>query len=678
LITIFVSVILFGLLVYLYLKERKTAGYKTPLVLRLVMLVLLVLILIGSIFKISFKQSPQIPLLVLVDASRSINFQGNLQKIDSIINKINQESWSKKIYTFTDSVKPWPDQFNPVGEKTDIAQALNFSRTRRPGAVILVSDGMHNQKNDPYAHARANKVPIYTVSVSSEQKKDLSVSSVLKPLQIFLSDTAQITVRLQNQGIENQPSRVSLIRKGKTVASQDILLTAPNTYQEVKFTIVPETTGKVSYSVLVDSVPDEENTLNNRKDFSLQVLKTRWQILYLTNSPSFNTRFLIASLEHQEIDQLQNIFNVVSIIAFTGRKYEIRAGTTIDQAFKNTDVVILDNVNEADLTPDLVNRLRNLLEQGKGFLILAGENFRAQTFIREILPLQSDAVKSINRDLFLELTEPGTKLPLFFNQANQYLLDNTPPLWGAIFSEKVKPDAAVWLHSKDDQTPLLSYHTYQQSKIVFASGFPLWRLGFSSIATETRKTHFDQFLTNLVRFLGVSDLDNFRLVTDKPDYLTGELMLINLLATTPDARPFTDLDVRVNIAGLKTDLPLYETRPGTYEIETEAAQSGQYQLTATVYKDTMRIGSAQTTINITEQTIEDITGLDADLMQKIAALSNGRYYSADQFLRQPFEPEFARYQKTINISITNNPYLYTIIVLLFGTLLYLRKKRGLL
>jgi hypothetical protein len=642
------------------------------------MLVLLVLILIGSIFKISCQQSPQIPLLVLVDASRSVNYQDNLEKIDSIINKINQQSWQKKIYTFTDSVKPWSDQYNPIGEKTDIAQALNFSLNRRPGAVILISDGMHNQKNDPYLHARTSKAPIYTIGISSEQKKDLSVSSVLKPLQIFLSDTAQITVRIQSQGIENQPSQISLIRKGKTIASQNILITTPNTYQEVKFTVVPDTIGKLTYAVFIDSVPDEENKFNNRKDFSLPVLKNRWQILYLTNSPSFNTRFLIASLKDQGLDQSQNIFSVVPIIAFTGRNYEIQADLTIDQAFKNTDVVILDNINEANLTSDLISRLRNLFEPGKGFLVLAGDNFRAQTFIKEILPLQSDAEKFINRDLFPELTQTGAKLPLFFSQSNQYLLDNTPPLWGAILLEKVKPNAAVWLHSKDDQTPLLSYHTYQQSKIVFASGFPLWRLGFSSIATETRKTYFDQFLTNLIRFLGLSDLENFKLVTDKSDYLTGEPMLINLLATTPDARPFTDLDVRVNIANLKNNLPLYETRSGTYEIETEAVQPGQFLLTATIYKDTVRIGSAQTTINITEQTIEDITGLDAELMQRIAALSNGKYYSSSQFLSQPFEPEFARYRKTINLSITNNPYLYTIIVLLFGILLYLRKKRGLL
>lgn len=677
-ITIFVSIILLALFAYLFIKERKTAGYKAPLVLRLIVLVLLILILIGSIFKISYTQSPRIPVLVLVDASRSINFKDNLEKIDSILDKINQQPWSKKIYAFADTIKPWPDQFNPTGEKTDIAQALAFSRNRRPGAVILISDGMHNQKNDPYLQARASRAPIYTIGVSSERKKDLSVSSVIKPLQIFLADTAEITIRIANYGFQNQPSRVSLSRQGKTVASQNLLLAAPNTFQEVKFKLTPDTTGKVFYTVIIDSVTGEDNALNNRKDFAIPVLKNRWQILYLTDSPSFNTRFLTASLASQILERSQNAFQVVPVIAFTGRNYQIRSDLMIDRAFKNSDVVILDNVNEANLTPDLASRLRDRLEQGKGFLVLAGENFRAHSLLKEILPVELDIAKTITRDLILELTQTGAKLPLFFSQANQYLLDNTPPLWGAAVTEKIKPNAAVWLHSKDDQTPLLSYHKYGKSKIVFFSGFPIWRLGFSGIGTENRKASFDQFFASLIRFLAVTDLENFRLITDKTDYLTGEPIIINLLASMPDARPYTDLDVRVNFARFKTDLPLYETGAGIYQNETEAAQAGQYPLTAVIYKDTVRIGSAQTTVNITAQTIEDLTGLNAELLERVARLSQGRYYSTGQFLSEPFHPEFARYRKTINISITNNPYLYVIIVLLFGILLYLRKKRGLL
>lgn len=677
-ITIFVSVILFGLITYLYYKERKTAGYKAPLVLRLVVLILIIIILIGSVFKISFTQSPQIPVLVLVDASKSINYGDNLSKIDTIIKTIRQAPWQKRIYTFTDSVKPLSDQFNPLGEKTDIAQAINYSRTRKPGTVIIISDGLHNQKNDPYAHARLSPAPIYTVGISSPRQKDLSVTGILKPLQIFLADTAEIAVRINNQEIENHRTRVSLIYKGKAIASQEILITDANTYQEVKFNITPETTGRVSYTILIDSLPDEVNTLNNRRDFSVQVLQNRWQILYLTNSPSFNTRFITAVFEHAQTAGLLNMFRMIPIIAFTNRKYELPANTTIDRAFSSSDVVILDNVNEANLTPDLINRLRSLLQTGKGFLILAGENFRAQTFLQEILPVQYDSPKIVSREFFLELTPDGSKLPLFYSQDNHYLLDNTPPLWGKIKYQKVKPNAAVWAQSRDEQTPLFVYHDYQKSKIVFLSGFPLWRLGFSSINTETRKLDFDQFLANLIRFLALTDLDNFRLVTDKTDYLTGEPILINFFAYTPDARPFADLDVRVSLAKLRTDLPLYQTRPGTYETETEAVQSGQYQLKATIYKDTLQIGTAQTTINIIAQTIEDIKGLDAELLQKIASLSNGEYYTAEQFLSQSFNPDLARYRRTINISISNNPYAYIIIVLLFSVSLYLRKKRGLL
>lgn len=677
-ITIFVSVILLALFVYLYIKERKTPGYKAPLIIRFIVLILLILILIGTIVKFTYQESPKIPVLVLVDASRSINYRDNLMKIESIVNKINKMPFAKKFYAFTDSVKPWQKEAPLIGEKTDIGQALLYASTQKPGAVILISDGQHNQKNDPYSIARNSLAPIYTIGLSSAQQKDLLIKSISKPLQTFLGDTIEITVRIQSQTFENQTSKVHLIRKGKTIASQDILITVKDAYQEVKFNITPETIGKVTYSVVIDNLPDEDNTANNRKDFTLQVLKNRWQILYLTNSPSLNTRFITASLQNLNSEQAQQMFSITPIIAFVGRKYEILTKQSIDQVFKNIDVVILDNVNELNLTADLINRLQNLLEQGKGFLVLTGENFNPQTFLKDILPLQYSAAKTINKDLFFEPTDNSAKLPLFYNQTNQYLLDNTPPLWGLNLPDNIKPNTVVWLQTKGDKTPLMSYQMRQKSKVVLFNGFPIWRFAFSSIETESRRQNFDQFLANLLRFLAISELDNFKLITDKPDYLTGEQIIINLLANTPDARPFTGADVRINIPNLKTAIPLYEISAGTYQAEIEAAQQGQYQLTANIYKDTQKISTVQTTINITPQTIEDITGLDADLMRKIASQSNGKFFSADEFLNQEFNPELAVYQKTINISLKNNPYVYVLITLLFSTLLYLRKKRGLL
>jgi len=705
LIPIFVSLILIGLFVFLYSKERKTPGYKAPTVFRIIVMILLILIVFGNIFKFSYHQSAKVPLLILVDASKSINIGDNLAKIKEVINKIDKEPFGKKTYSFSDSIGPLDNYQKALGKRTDISEALSFAQKNRPGAVVLISDGQHNLNNDPTIIAQRIQAPIYTVGLGAEQKQNVAIKSIRKPIRSFLGDSIDITARVQSRGLENQKTKVNLEHNGKTTASKDILLSGKDAIQEINFKTLPETTGKINYTIRIDNLPNEATYANNRRDFSVEVLKNRWQVLYITNSPSFNTRFIISNLETRNGNEAN--FTVIPMVAFAGRDLEILKDMPVDKAFQNSDVVILDDINEDNLNTNIITNLRNLIDQHKGLLILSGENFRPIFFLREISPFEFATTTVSKKDVFLELTEAGAATPIFFNEQGEYLLDNVPPLWGFNFAANVKPEAVIWATTKDDKRPLIGFRPYKNSKVVVMSGFPLWRLGFSSVETERTKQKFNVFLKNLMRFLAIKEFEPFKLITDKPDYLVGEDIIFNLLATTPDGRNWTDLDIRVEIpsmnpapipqrnsnqteigpnaskvqknrGGVKVALPLYESNPGTYESNIEAMLPGEYQAKALVSKDNKLIGKTKTTFSVTQQTIEDITGLNSDLLMKLSNITNGRYYTAIQFLNESFTPTVIKYKKNISFTFHNNSYIYIIITILFGILLFLRKKRGFL
>jgi hypothetical protein len=676
LIPIFVSLVLIGLLVFLYLKERKTPGYKTPTIFRVIVLILLILIILGNIFKFSYHQSAKVPLLVLVDASKSINVGDNLAKIKEVVNKIDKEPFGKKLYSFSDSIGPLDNYQKAMGGKTDINQALSFAQKNRPGAVILISDGQQNTNSDPTIIAQGLEAPIYTVGIGSEQKQDIAIKSIQKPLSSFWGDSFDITARVQSRGFDNQHVKVSLEHKGKDIASKEIIVSGNNVTQEVNFRVLPETIGKHSYRIKLDNLPMEATYANNQRDFSIEVLKNRWQILYITNSPSFNTRFLISDLESRNDNEAS--FTVIPMVALSGRDFELPKDMPTDKAFQTCDVIILDNIDEGSLNSNTITYLKNQIDQNKGILILGGENFNPRNFLRDISPFEFTTTKVEKKDVFLELTEAGAATPIFFNEQSEYLLDNVPPLWGYNAAVNVKPEAAVWALTKDDKKPLIGFRLYKNSKVVLVSGFPLWRLGFSSVETDKTKQKFDVFLKNLIRFLAIREFEPFRLVTDKPDYLSGEDIIFNLLATTPDGRNWSNLDVKVEIPSTKVTLPLYESNPGTYEVNTEALLPGEYQAEALISKDGKLIGKANITFTVTQQSIEDITGLNSDLLMKLSNITKGRYYTADQFLNESFAPTIIKYKRNISLTFHNNPYIYVTVTLLFGILLYLRKKRGFL
>ncbi len=617
---------------------------------------------------------------MLVDASKSINTRDNITSIKQTIDKIQEQPYRKKFFSFTDSIGPIENYLKADGKRTDIAQAFNFAQKNRPGAIVLISDGQHNVRSDPTVNVKSIKAPIYTVGIGSEQKQDLIIQSIRKPTKSFLGDTVEVTSRIRNKGFENQKSKVNLLHKGKTILSKDIVFSSKDIIHEINYKFVPETTGKITYTVRISDLPDEANYANNRKDFTIDVLKNRWQITYLTNSPSLNTRFITASLENtKEINSdVQNNFWVIPIIGFTGKDLKIFEQMPIDKAFQNADVIILDDINEDNLPADITTKLRGLIDQSKGFLILVSENFKPKTILREISPFEFSANKIQRKDIFVELTEAGATIPIFFTETGEYLLDNTPPLWGISIPSNIRAEATVWATSKEDKFTLIGFWKYKGSKVVILTGFPFWRLGFSAIETEHTKQRFDFFLKNLIRFLAIKETDAFKLETDKPDYLTGENIIFNLLATTPDGRNWTDLDIIIDLPQLKTTIPLYEANPSIYEGSFEAVMPGTYQAEASVSKDGKLIGKTKTTFVIMQQSIEDITGLNSDLLIKLSNITGGKYYSSSEFLNESFAPNIIKYKRTLSFTFHNNRYIYVTITALFGILLYLRKKRGFL
>ncbi len=679
-IPIFVSLALVALFVLLYRKERNTPGFKTPTIIRLVILIIIILVTIGNIFRVSYNQSPKVPVLVLVDASKSINIGNNTATIKRVIDKIEKEQLKNKFFSFSDSIGPLADYEKATGKRTDISQALSFAQTKRPGAIILISDGEQNTRTDPTITARSISSPIYTIGIGDEQKQDVLIQSIRKPAKSFLGDSISITSRIQSYGYENQKTKINLLHKGKVISAQDIILNGKDALQEITFSVLPETTGRLNYTIKIDNLPAEASYSNNQKDLSVEVMKNRWHIVYLTNTPSFNTRFLVSTIENSSSleTKTSNNFVVTPIVSFTGKDFQALNAVPINKAFQDADVIILDNINEDNLTSDIITQLRNALDKGAGFLVLTGDNFKPRTFVKDILPFDFNTSSIQKKDIFTELTETGIAAPVFFNATGAYLLDNAPPFWGINQVLSVKPEAVLWADSKDDKKPLIGYRQYKNSKIVCMTAFPLWRLGFSSIDPDNQKLRFEQFTKNLLRFLAIHQFDAFKLVTDKPDYLTGDDIIFDLSATTPDGRAWTDLDVKIEIPEYKIIQPLFETSPGTYEGNAEALTAGDYNAIATVSKDNKIIGKTQTTFSVGQQSIEDITGLNSGLLMKLSDITNGKYYTAEQIIKDGITPNLIRYKRTLSFSFRNNYYIYIIITILFGATLFLRKKRGFL
>ena len=72
------------------------------------------------------------------------------------------------------------------------------------------------------------------------------------------------------------------------------------------------------------------------------------------------------------------------------------------------------------------------------------------------------------------------------------------------------------------------------------------------------------------------------------------------------------------------------------------------------------------------------TGLNSDLLKRIAQASGGEYYDAASFPVNNFEITLAKYHTTFRFDPRRSVYLYVILAGLFLIELYFRKRRGLM
>lgn len=626
---------------------------------------------IGNIIAFTFSRSPKIPLLVLTDVSPSM--QDKINQTKELLTQFKSASkYKTQYYAFADSFlgNINTDSLAIQGNRTDIAKALTMAKRKSPGAILLLSDGQQNTFSDPIAIAAELPFPVYTLGLGRTGEKDVSIRTLSVPKQVYLGETANVMVRIMSQGLGGKRAKVSLLQGTKELQQQTVTLSDVASEQELNFRIIPNEVGKNIYKATLSSFEEEVNLLNNEKDFGITVLKSKLKVMILTNSPDFNLRFLIAGLKSELVE-------VLPVFAFQSNRFQ----TTTDRGIKdftfqlNCDVLILDNFDANQVSADISNQIQKFVEDGGGLLVLWGEKGRFNQTLSSILPFVH-IQRVIRKEIFIKLTDQGIAVPVFFD-AGASLLDNTPPLLG--FGEVKEPqkETQIWATADPLGSPLIGYRKFSKGKVIEITGFPIWRWGFYGQDLENEHKKFQKFLIQTARFLALKDFERFSLEADQPIYQTGEKVVFTFHAYQEDGRPWQGLDVNLIVGQEK--IPMVEVTNGIYEKTVEALPAKDYTVRASANLDTLKVGEAKTDFRVSETNIEMVeTGLNADLLKRIAQASGGEYYDAASFPINSFEVNLAKYHNTFRFDPRRSVYLYVILASLFLIELYFRKRRGLM
>ncbi len=656
--SIAVSVFLLILTVFVYRYHLHPRRGFFLFVLRLAVILLLVLILLGQIWSFSWAVRPK-RLVCLVDRSQSMKAVGADTIATKLIRRLNVILAGKfipEVWVFGDSVLRGENKTVGV-DRTRIGRALELVGKTRPATIVLFSDGQDNGETDPVAIARDLIAPVYTIGCCFGQIKNIAVTGLDFPFVVYAGDTVRVTVRLAASGFGGG-EQVTVKMENQL---RKVVLGAGFSEQEVAFNFIPSSSGKKFIQVSVDSFPGEMNYQDNQRAKAIEVKPSRLNVVYITNRPGPQTRFILQSLRSEKR------LRVIPVVAVTGN---LGAGLS---AVAQGQVFIIDGGVEMVADRQFWTALLQKVEAGAGVLILAAPEFRPGEVIKNLLPIKefSSSVSGFDSIWQAQITDRGRALSLF----NELDINSLPPFTG-FYPLTPKEKVEVWLNSVERGEPLVVAYRIKRGRGVFLTAFPLWRWGFRPEFPFGSKTPLDIFLAGVVQYLGESDSGQFRLETDAPEYFAGEPVKVTLLAKTPDGAPWEGLDVRLYVDSVF--LPMTEGRSGRYDITISGLKPGRHSIFAELRTGEMNVGRVESEVLVAEQGVElSRLGVNQVLLSRIAEASGGFFIPAES-LNAKLEFKAAVYQRRIVFDPRRFPPVYGLVAVLFSLELLLRRKRGLL
>ena len=404
--------------------------------LRAFSLVLLGVVLLGP-ERVSTQGRPvRDPLVVLLDASRSMQVEdsGGRSRADEVNAWLQdrraefdtlRQDYDLRFFTVTDELQPWsslgaldgdgasiaspppggelaasggaPLGLVADGVSTDLGQAL-FGLTEalggaRPAGVLLVSDGADRAAlgralaaEGPEAVGRlvaGLPYPVSTWAVGDpEGPADLAVRAVHAPPFGFVRRPLTVEADIVTAGLPGDVVRVLLHAEGELVAWEDVELER-DTERTVSFEVKPDEIGFHTYRVSTDVPEGDSIPSNNRLEFTVKVVRDRTRILQVTSRPSWDVKFLRRLLKTDP-----NIDLVSFFILRTGdsrglsRREELSLiafphEELFTQDLQGFDLVIFQNFWFGSFAPFpdhfFLENIADYVEQGGSLLMVGGD-----------------------------------------------------------------------------------------------------------------------------------------------------------------------------------------------------------------------------------------------------------------------------------------------------------------
>ncbi len=379
--------------------------------------------------------------------------------------------------------------------------------------------------------------------------------------------------------------------------------------------------------------------------------------------------------------------------------------------------LILGDIEAGYFTPQQLAMIEEFVRvRGGGLLMLGGVNSfglgkYAGTAVERMLPVtispndppySDETFKAIPTPQALAPGNPHLLMRLSDDEGlNRRLWENAQPLVGITPVRGLKLGATPLLMHENGRLPVLAVQNYGQGRVAaFTSGGSwYWRMN-NPVSNEFH----ERFWKQMVRWLVVGVKERVSVETSAPVYVRGESVAIRATVLGKDLTPINDAAVTASVTdplGNPQEVPMdwILSEEGVYQGPYIPAEEGDYKIVVRVerrgsagsgkndpsreddFKDTK---PAETEFRVSEPLVEfNNAGLNRDLLERMVAITGGRYYDYGKTGDLPDEMLKAARAATqagsedVQKPLWDMPILFGLILLLLAAEWSVRRRSGL-
>jgi hypothetical protein len=587
------------------------------------------------------------------------------------------------------------------GGATNISRALRAAVKNSPSSlhsIVLITDGNYNAGSNPLYDAERSRVPIHTVGVGdSTEQRDIAVSKLIVNTIGYVDAALPVDATVRSAGFAPQTVTVSLDEDGKRIDERRVPIPAStdgSVEVPVQFSYTPRSDGMKKLTVRVSPKENEITPKNNSRSSLIKALKNKMNITVVAGAPGADVSAVMQTLQSDK--------NIAAALFLQLPNGELmtQSGSALQQALSNTDGLVLIGfptaVSSASVIQSIVAPVR---DRSLSLLFIAGRTIDPGKvkMLESILPFtvlsnrideQSVMPNQVPQHKYHALVQiDAERFPLF-------AWDKLPPIYASIQAFSAKPEAQTLLSVKIQgvtlQNPLFISRSVAGTKSLAILGYGIHRWKLLAGARDETRGMFDVWFSSMVRWLATKERDSqlkIELAQEFPSQgepvgFTGEVYNENF-------QPIDNADVRISIRSTANDqaaaVSLRSIGSGRYEGVSAGLPEGEYSYRAASLIGGDTIGTAAGRFSVGEQSIEFAeVRMNNILLQQIAQKSGGMYVDASRFdslvtmlLSRPDMQSNVRIE-TKEFELWNLPLFLSIIIALFATEWFLRKRWGML